>query len=223
MQPTTAVVRPLFRRWATTLMRLSIALAIGAAIAIPTLLVTWARSAYATGEADPIAQPILFDHRHHVRDDGIDCTYCHSEVERSPSAGIPGVDLCAGCHGQIWRDAPLLSAVRRTVLSGGALRWARVGGLPDFVFFHHAAHVRRGVGCVSCHGRVDRMGQVYQATPLTMDFCLDCHRAPERFLRPAWAITDMEYVPERPQLEVGRALRDEMGIAPPLHCSGCHR
>src|SRR5262249_13303947 len=157
-----------FTKWANTLTRL-VLLAFGCSlVAVPAFCVAWARTPYSTGAFDPIAQPVMFDHRHHVRDDGIDCKYCHVAVETSPYAGVPATEVCMNCHGQIWSDAPLLSEVRKSYFSGQPIRWWRVNALPDHVFFSHAVHVDRGVGCVSCHGRVDQMGAVYQARPLTM-------------------------------------------------------
>jgi hypothetical protein len=216
-------MKPLFPQWTNTAARLLIGLALGSAVAIPVLLIVWVRTPYVTGQFDPLDQPLQFDHRHHVRDDGIDCEYCHFSATRSPFAGVPPTALCMNCHSQVWNDSPLLEPVRRSYFSGNAIRWQRVNRLPDFAFFNHAIHVNRGVGCVSCHGRVDQMASVYATEPLTMSWCLDCHRAPERVLRPQANITDMEWEPSRPQLEVGREIRAHRGIEPPTHCTACHR
>jgi hypothetical protein len=127
------------------------------------------------------------------------------------------------CHGQIWNQAPAISLVRASYFSGKPIRWERVFNVPDFVFFNHAAHVRRDIGCVSCHGRIDLMGQVYMPMAMTMSWCIDCHREPENHLRPEDRITDMEWSPPGPQREVGLLIKRRDHIAPPTNCSGCHR
>jgi hypothetical protein len=192
-------------------------------VGAPTFFIAWARTSYSTGASDEAAQPVLFDHRHHTRDDGIDCRYCHGAVDRSPFAGVPSTDVCMNCHGQVWNQAPALSLVRASFFSGKPIAWERVTNLPDFVFFNHSIHVRRNVGCVSCHGRVDLMGQVYMPEAMTMRWCLECHRAPENHLRPADRITDMEWLPPRSQRALGLEIRTRNHIDPPTNCSGCHR
>jgi len=218
-------VEPLFQRSANSLYWLAIgAIAVGV-VALPAMAIGWARTPYATGEQTAVAQPIKFDHRHHVRDDGIDCLYCHSGAANTPYAGVPATAACMGCHNQIWTDSPELAAVRRSYFEGTPIRWRRVHTLPDFVFFDHSIHVNKGVGCVTCHGRVDQMGQVYAVAPLTMRWCLDCHRAPQKHLRPLDQITSMEWAPSRsePQEVLGRRLVTELGVRSIEDCSGCHR
>ena len=139
----------------------------------------YARTPYARGMQDPIEQPLQFDHRHHTRDEGIDCRYCHNTVDKSPSAGIPPTQLCLNCHSQVWNKSPLLEPVRQSFIQNKPLEWRRVYKVPEFVYFNHAIHVNKGVGCVSCHGRVDKMAAVEKDTTLTMGFCLDCHRHPD--------------------------------------------
>lgn len=213
----------LFPPYANQLLWIGIG-AIGAAIVgIPTTMIAWARTAYATGKDHPSEQPIKFDHRHHVRDDGITCVYCHKSAFDGPSAGIPATALCMNCHSQVWTHSPELSAVRRSYFDDEPIHWRRVNRLPDFVFFDHSAHVNHGVGCVSCHGRVDLMPEVYAAAPLTMRWCLDCHREPEKHLRPLDQVTNMAWRSERPQLEVGRELRAALGVRSLTHCTTCHR
>lgn len=189
----------------------------------PAACILWARTPYATGEQEPLEQPIKFDHRHHVRDDGVTCEYCHGGAEKTPFAGVPPTALCMNCHSQVWTASPELARVRRSYFENEPIHWQRVNSLPDFVYFDHSAHVTHGVGCVTCHGRVDLMAQVYAAKPLMMRWCLDCHREPEQFLRPLDKITDMEWQPDRPQLEVGREVRAQLGVRSITNCSGCHR
>ncbi|MBX3226609.1 MAG: cytochrome c3 family protein [Labilithrix sp.] len=182
----------------------------------PAAAIVWARTPYATGAGEPATQPVKFDHRHHVRDAAIDCVYCHDGALRAPVAGVPATSLCMGCHAQIWTDSPELASVRASALTDTPLRWQRTNALPDFVFFDHAAHTTQGVGCVTCHGRVDRMGQVFAARALTMDFCLDCHRDPKPELRPLDRITDMDW--ERDETSEPAA-----PVRSLVHCSTCHR
>jgi hypothetical protein len=216
-------VKALFAPSANSIFWLAIGSIAVAVVALPAALIGWARTPYATGQEQPQSQPVKFDHRHHVRDDGVDCLYCHGGAERTPFAGVPATALCMGCHNQIWPESPEVAPVRQSYFDGRPLHWNRVNALPDFVYFDHSIHVNKGVGCVTCHGRVDQMGQVYQAEPLTMRFCLNCHRAPEKHLRPLDKITDMEWKPTRPQEEVGRELREQLHIRSVVDCSGCHR
>lgn len=213
----------LFPAWANQIYWLAIGSAGAAIIGVPAALIAWARTPYATGAQHPPEQPIKFDHRHHARDDGITCEYCHGGALKGPSAGVPATSLCMNCHSQVWTASPEVSPVRHSYFANEPIRWRRVNNLPDFVFFDHSAHTSHGVGCVTCHGRVDLMGQVFQAEPLTMRWCLDCHFEPEKHLRPLDKVTDMEWKPDRPQLELGRELRSALGVRSVIHCSGCHR
>src|SRR5213594_579018 len=131
----------------------------------------------------PVEQPVQFSHKHHVGDDGIDCRYCHSTVETSASAGMPATAVCMNCHKQIWADSPYLEPVRASFRTGVPIEWLRVHDLPDYAYFNHSIHVNKGVGCSTCHGRVDQMPIVYQASSLQMEWCLGCHRNPEKFIR----------------------------------------
>lgn len=206
----------LFPPWSNATARAGLALASAGLVGAPLSAMVWVRSPYATGARDPRTQPVHFDHRHHASDDGIDCLYCHDGATRSRYAGVPATSVCVGCHAQVWSESPLLAPVWRSARSGQPLRWARVHSLPDHVFFDHAAHTRRGVGCVTCHGRVDQMPAVYAVASLSMDWCLDCHRAPDAHLRPLDRVTDMTWTrtPDAPA---------PLRVDPPLHCSGCHR
>ncbi len=183
----------------------------------------WVRSPLMTGQFERVDQPVSFDHRHHVRDDGIDCRYCHQDVARSRFAGLPETELCMGCHSQIWNKSPMLEPVRKSWFTRRPIQWRRVNEVPDFVYFDHSIHVAKGVGCETCHGRVDLMGNVYAANTLQMGWCLDCHRHPERYVRPPADVTVMGYRPSEPQEVLGRRLVRENDISPPKHCTGCHR
>jgi hypothetical protein len=202
---------------------LSIASGVGLVIGLLILLMVLVRSPYFTGKDDPVMQPVKFDHRHHVRDDGIACLYCHDGAERAAYAGIPATATCMGCHAQIWTASPELAPVRQSWAESKPIPWVRVNNLPDFVFFDHSIHVAKGVGCVTCHGRVDLMGQVYQQAPLLMSWCLGCHREPERYLRPRERVTDMEWKPDRSQIELGHELVRRYGVRSVTDCTGCHR
>jgi hypothetical protein len=191
---------------------------------ILTYLIT--RSPYQTQVDVVREQPVPFSHEHHVRGLGIDCRYCHNTVETAPGAGMPPTYTCMSCHSQIWSDSPMLEPVRASLAGGKPLRWTRVHDLPDFVYFHHGIHVQKGVACVECHGRVDLMPMTWKAKPLTMEWCLDCHRHPEQHVRPREEVFNMEWQPAgRDQDTVGRRLvRDyHIPVDRLTNCSVCHR
>jgi hypothetical protein len=179
------------------------------------------RSPYATDQGIARAQPVPFSHQHHVAGLGIDCRYCHTSVETSNFAGIPPTSTCMNCHRQIWTTADMLEPVRASFASGKPLVWSRVHRLPDFVHFNHSIHVAKGVGCATCHGRIDKMSLTYQASPLTMQWCLDCHDHPERYVRPRDQVFNMAYVALN-QSEIGPKLVREYHIQSLTHCSTCH-
>jgi hypothetical protein len=185
------------------------------------------RSDYVTSANVFIEQPVQFSHQHHVGGIGIDCRYCHTSVEVSTSAGIPPTKTCINCHSQIWSTSPYLEPVRASFRDDKPLRWIRVHDLPDFVYFNHSSHVNKGVGCETCHGRVDRMPLMVQQASLQMEWCLNCHRDPAQFVRPREAVFQMGYVPEGgDQRAVGERLVREYKIADVRHmtsCSVCHR
>jgi hypothetical protein len=204
----------LFPRWATPLLRaLLLAIGIGLVLLVPGLLWAWQRTPYLSDRLDPKVQPVKFDHRHHVHDDGISCAYCHADAFRSPYAGIPAVSVCMGCHAQIWQLSPELAPIRAAYAGTKTLAWRRVTRLPDFVFFDHSAHTNRGVPCVNCHGRVDTMPQVYAVEPFNMKFCLDCHRSPAGRVGAAADVLDPEWTPP------ARA----PDVHPRVDCTTCHR
>jgi hypothetical protein len=167
-------------------------------------------------------QPVPYSHALHAGELGIDCRYCHSTVEVAAKAAIPPTQTCMNCHARIRAKSPKLIPVQESYATGRPIAWVRVHDLPDYAYFDHSAHVARGVGCVSCHGRVDKMEVVHQAESLSMGWCLDCHRNPERHLRPLDRVTDMAWRAED-QLALGRELREAYQIDPSEDCSTCHR
>jgi hypothetical protein len=193
--------------------------------------VAWAgyeinRGSYETRKMEAREQPVPFSHAHHVGALGIDCRYCHTSVEESSFANIPPTRTCINCHSQIWNTSPTLEPVRASFRTGDSIMWTRVHDLPDFVYFNHSIHVRKGVGCESCHGRVDEMPLMWKANTLEMSWCLDCHRHTERALRPLDQITTMGYVPDGDQEEIGRRLQAEYhtpDVRVLTSCSTCHR
>ena len=181
------------------------------------------RSDWVTGAATNITQPIQFSHAHHVGGMGIDCRYCHTTVETSSFANIPPTKTCMNCHSQIWSTSPYLEPVRSSFRTGESLQWVRVHNLPDFVQFNHSIHVKKGIGCETCHGRIDQMPGIYQANSLQMEWCLDCHRHPQNYVRPRDAVFSMGYQPAEPQSVVGVRLVKEYDIQRLTSCSTCHR
>ncbi len=183
-----------------------------------------ARSDAAIGS--PVGQAVPFSHKHHVGDDGIDCRYCHVSVETSRFAGIPPLSTCMTCHSQLFTDAPPLRPLIVAYDGGEALAWQRVHDLPDFVYFDHSIHVRKGVGCSTCHGRVDTMPLTWRVESLDMQWCLECHREPEKYLRPVDRVFDMDWRPPVDQAAAGLALKRSYRIRSRWHltmCSTCHR
>ena len=170
-------------------------------------------------------QPVPFSHEQHAGRLGMSCLYCHTGVEESSVAKIPPTQTCMNCHQTIKPDSPQLAVVRASFASGKPVPWVRVHQVPDYVFFNHSAHVRRGVGCVSCHGKVNEMPVVVHEKPLSMGWCLDCHRHPDAFLRPPSEATNFVWQPPegRSNRDYGRFLKDRSRIHPPEQCSGCHR
>ena len=213
----------IFHPSTNTISRVSIFGGIGVIVALVFALVALNRSAYVSEIGVARAQPVPFSHKHHVSDDGIDCRYCHSSVETSSFAGIPSTKICMNCHSQIWSDSPTLEPVRASFRSGQSIEWTRVHDLPDFVYFDHSAHVNKGVGCTTCHGRVDRMPLMWQENSLYMEWCLDCHRAPEKYVRPREEVFNPAWEPPSNQVEEGRKLVARYAIHPRTSCSACHR
>ena len=212
-----------FHRSSNTIARASIVVGALAAAAALWLLYALSRSPYVTQAGVARDQPIPFSHVHHVAGVGLDCRYCHTTVETTAVAGIPPTKICMNCHSQIWADSPTLEPVRRSVRENRAVHWTRVNDLPDFVYFDHSVHVAKGVGCSTCHGRVDKMSLVWQEKSLQMEWCLECHRAPERFVRPKQEVFNMAWQPPADQIERGQELVARYQIHPRTSCSTCHR
>lgn len=185
-----------------------------------------ARSPYVTDVGVARQQPVQFSHEHHVNGLGIDCRYCHNSVEVSPYAGMPPTHTCMSCHSQIWNDSPALEPVRESYRTGLPIVWTRVHRVPDYVYFNHSIHVNKGVGCATCHGQVDQMPLMWKAEPMTMEWCLDCHRAPEEHLRPLDQIYNIDWQPEEDQLTLGQRLKTEYHVSNAYtltQCYICHR
>jgi Cytochrome c7 and related cytochrome c len=200
-------------------------------------------SNYATGATQAREQPVPFSHAHHVGGIGLDCRYCHTTVETSSFANIPPTKTCMNCHSQIWLTSPTLEPVRASFRDNTSIPWTRVHDLPDFVYFNHSIHISKGVGCYSCHGQVDEMPLMYAENTLQMEWCLNCHREPEKFLRPKQEVFNMKY--QQPsqqnpvavmiggakqsftsQMALGTALRNEYHLRTSqdiTSCSTCHR
>ena len=210
-----------FHRSANALARLSI---IGGLILVGLLGAAawfWYNSPLVRTRQNALEQPVPFSHQHHVAGLGIDCRYCHTSVEESSFAGMPATQICMNCHSQIWTNAEMLEPVRASFRDDVPLEWNRVHRLADFVKFNHSIHVNKGIGCVTCHGRVDQMPLMYQENTLTMSWCLECHRNPEKFIRPKDKVYEIAWEPEN-QTEMGPALVEEYGIRKLQHCSTCH-
>ena len=215
----------IFHPSTNTLSKLSILVGLVLAGSGVGLIMAFERSPYRTNEGIVYEQPIPFSHDHHTAAMGIDCRYCHYTVEVTASAGIPPTDVCMNCHNEIWKDSPMLEPVRASWRDDEPIRWNRVHDLPDFVYFDHSIHVNKGVGCISCHGEVNKMPLIARGASLQMKWCLDCHRDPEDSLRPPSEVTNMTW--ERPKdPHYGVELAEAAGIedeARLTSCSTCHR
>lgn len=183
------------------------------------------RSPYITSQNITLGQPVPFSHRHHVGGLGLDCRYCHSGVERSATAGVPPSHTCMTCHSQLYTQARMLEPIRRSLADDKPVAWNKVNRLPDYVYFDHSIHVAKGVGCTTCHGAVGDMPLMRAGAPLTMGWCLDCHRDPAPRLRPESAIFDPQWTPPDDQDERGKALMAHYHIDNQrlTDCSVCHR
>ncbi len=209
-----------------TIARVSIFGAIFFAGGVLSVIFLIYRSPYVTQVNVVREQPVPFSHEHHITALGIDCRYCHTSVETSSFAGIPATETCMSCHSQIWLESPMLEPVRASMRNNEPIRWNRVHELPDYAYFNHSIHVQKGVGCVSCHGQVDQMPLMWKAEPMTMEWCLACHRAPEKHLRPREQVFNMSWkAPDGDQLALGRDLvkKNHIPVDRLTNCYVCHR
>lgn len=206
-------------------------------------LAAFFRSDYTTGRNEVVDQPIPFSHLHHVSELGIDCRYCHTAVETSAHAGIPPTKTCMNCHQQVWNGADLLDPLRKSYATETPIAWTKVHNTPHYTYFNHSIHVSKGIGCVSCHERIDHMPLVKQSKTLLMEWCLDCHRNPEKNLRPKSEIYNLGWKPadgttdndgevfspangKGTQAEIGRILKEKYHVRDDktlTNCSICHR
>jgi hypothetical protein len=213
-----ATMAQLFRQSANLRARLALwAVVVGVAL-LAAVAYALARSDWSSGRDRFVSQPLQFSHLHHVGGVGLDCRYCHDTVEAAAFAGMPTTETCMHCHAQLFADAPMLAAVRDSWASGRPLEWRRVYDLPDFTYFDHSVHVHEGIGCETCHGRVDRMPQIRQAVDLRMPWCIDCHRDPAPHRRPVAAVFVMGWTPGP-----GEAAANHEHEVPHVSCSECHR
>jgi hypothetical protein len=229
----------IFHRSANVISRVSIYGAIFTLALALWACIQFQRSPYVTYAGVARPQPAPFSHQHHVAALGIDCRYCHTSVETSSFAGIPPTKTCMNCHSQIWTAAPMLEPVRDSFRTGKSLVWNRVNDLPDFVYFDHSIHVNKGVGCNTCHGPVDRMPLMFNHASLQMEWCIECHRGPEKNLRPREQVFNMRYQQPTTDLPVvvdGKSFTDQLALGTYLvgkyhlrtvmditSCSTCHR
>jgi hypothetical protein len=216
----------IFHPSTNTFSKASIFSAIFILAGIAWVLLEFFRSSYVTKVNVALEQPVPFSHIRHVEGLGIDCRYCHISVEESSFADVPPTHTCMTCHSQIWFDSPALAPVRESFQSGVPLRWNRVNDLPDFAYFSHQIHIAKGIGCETCHGRVDRMPLTWKTETLYMEWCLECHRNPEAYVRPRENVFDLGWAPQEDQLSLGRILVEHYAIAPANElddCSICHR
>jgi Cytochrome c7 and related cytochrome c len=213
----------IFHPSTNTISRVSIFGAVFVVAGLLWLIAQVHRSPWMTDAHVAREQPIQFSHERHVGGNGIDCRYCHTSVEESGFAGIPPTKTCMNCHAELFANSPFLQPVRDSFETGRSIEWTRVHDLPDFVFFNHSIHVNKGVGCTTCHGPVDRMPLMAQDQSLQMEWCLDCHRRPEAFVRPRGDVFNVSYQTPANQLEIGRRLVEEYQIQKLTSCSTCHQ
>ena len=217
-----AQIFPRSANWASKASIVAGLVAIGSIMGI---LLNINRTYFVTKENVPHEQPVPFSHKHHVTGMGLDCRYCHTTVDESSFAGIPPTETCMTCHSQIWSEAAMLEPVRASFRDNTALEWNRVYDLPDFVYFNHSIHVDKGIGCQTCHGQVDQMPLTWKASSLNMEWCLECHRQPEQYIRPREQVFNMTWQPPPDQETQGRQLVEEYQVKTSqlTDCSICHR
>ena len=213
----------IFHRSTNTISRVSI---YGAVILIAVLgyaVNVVNQTSYVTEVHNARPQPVPFSHKHHVGELGLDCRYCHSTVEVSSSAGMPPTQTCMACHSQVWTGAAILEPVRASYRDSTPISWTRVNALPDFVYFNHSIHVAKGVGCTTCHGPIAEMNITWRAQSLYMRWCLECHNAPEKFLRPRSEVFNAFYQTPSDQEALGNRLMNEYKVQKLTNCTTCHR
>lgn len=214
-----------FPRWINYLLPVILISVVGGSLYAP-VVVGFGFSPKTTDVGYAPVQPVPYSHELHAGELGIDCRYCHNTVEKAGFAAVPPTQTCMNCHSAIKTESPALQPIRDSWTTGKPVEWQKIHDLPDFVYFNHSAHITHGVGCVTCHGRIDQMERVYQAQPLSMSWCLDCHRQPEQYLRPKSEVTNMAYKPDGDQKEVGLKLKADYHIHDAQYmqsCSTCHR
>ncbi len=205
---------------------LQILIFLGLTVGIVTAGITYYATPKYTRVGYAPTQPVPFSHALHAGQLGIDCRYCHVGVDKGPTSTVPTAQTCMNCHSQIKTDSPLLAPVRESYASGNPVPWVKIHQTPDYVYFNHSVHVARGVSCVECHGKINEMDTIAHAKPLSMGWCLDCHRAPEKVLRDPKLVTNLDW--KHPdgaegQIEQGQKFVHDWNVQPPQSCSGCHR
>lgn len=213
----------IFHRSTNTIARFTIFGALFVVVALIAFVGLLNESAWVTGVHVAREQPIQFSHQRHVAGNGLDCRYCHTAVETSPFAGIPPTATCMNCHREIYSSSPYLEPIRASYRTGEPLRWIRVHDLPGYAYFNHSIHIHKGVGCTTCHGAIDTMPLVWQDANLQMEWCLDCHRNPERYVRPRDQVFSVSYRQPSDQLALGRRLVEDYQIQRLTSCDTCHR
>jgi len=213
----------IFHRSTNTIARVSI---YGAVILIALLgyaVSVVNQTSYVTEVHNARPQPVPFSHKHHVGELGLDCRYCHSSVEVSSSAGMPPTQTCMTCHSQIWTNAAVLEPVRASYRDSTPISWTRVNAVPDFVYFNHSIHIAKGVGCTTCHGPIAEMNITWRNESLYMRWCLECHNAPQKYLRPRSEVFNAFYQPPKDQVALGERLMKEYKVQSLVNCTTCHR
>ena len=214
----------IFPRWVNTIPLKVIAALALTATSIIAGITYYFTPKYARVGYQP-TQPVAFDHSLHVGQLGMDCRYCHTDVDKAAHSNVPSTNTCMNCHSLIKTDSPKLRPIRDSFASGEPVEWVQIHKTPDYVYFNHAAHVNRGVSCVHCHGQVNEMEVVHHEKSLSMAFCLECHREPERFIRPVEDVYNLDWSAgdSSDQKAQGEELVHDWNVNPPLSCSGCHR
>ena len=212
----------LFSKSANSLAKMSIIIGVFLLAGAGAVGALFYRSPYYTNQNVVRSQPVPFYHEHHVAGLGLDCRFCHYNVENAAYAGIPPTHVCMTCHSQVWTEAGVLEPVRESYRTGESIQWQKVHRLADYAYFNHSVHVNKGIGCASCHGQVDNISLMYQNETLQMSWCLECHREPERFVRPKDEVFNMAWTAVD-QKELGAQLVKEYDIQSKVTCTTCHR